>query len=109
MNPKKYMMDILQYAEEIDFHLARIKNFEDYSNDLTVKRAIERCFEIIGKAMNQLLSFDPRLNISGKKQIIALRNRIIHGYDSVSDQVIWTITHDNLPVLKSEIIKLLEG
>lgn len=35
------------------------------------------------------------------------RNRIIHGYDSVSDEVIWGIIVNQLPVLKQEVVQLL--
>ena len=38
-----------------------------------------------------------------------VRNRIIHGYDSVSDDVIWGIVIRNLPLLKEEIELLLEN
>jgi uncharacterized protein with HEPN domain len=40
---------------------------------------------------------------------VDVRNRIIHGYDSVSDDVIWGIVIRNLPLLKEEIELLLEN
>ncbi len=103
MNVNKYLYDIKQYSDEIYIHLKDINNFEDYKNNLTVKRAVERCLEIIGEAMNNLLTIDPDINITGKRQIIALRNKIIHGYDKVSDQVIWNIVKENLTILNKEV------
>ncbi|OQX97701.1 MAG: hypothetical protein B6I20_12160 [Bacteroidetes bacterium 4572_117] len=40
--------------------------------------------------------------------IVDTRNRIIHGYDSVSDDVIWGIIINHLPKLKEEVDKLMK-
>jgi len=40
---------------------------------------------------------------------VDLRNRIIHGYDSVSDETIWGIVINHLPLLKTEIENMLAG
>jgi uncharacterized protein with HEPN domain len=109
MREKKYLSDIQYYTNEIYIHLKNIETFDEYQKNITVKRAVERCLEVIGEAMNHLLSVNSLIEITGKRQIIALRNRIIHGYDKVSDTAIWAIIHDNLPVLKNEVEKLLEG
>jgi len=45
--------------------------------------------------------------LSNSRKIIDVRNRIIHGYDSVSDDIIWTIIHESIPELKKEIEILL--
>ena len=36
------------------------------------------------------------------------RNRIIHGYDSVSDEIIWGIVINHIPILQTEVKNLLE-
>ncbi len=41
-------------------------------------------------------------------KIIDTRNRIIHGYDSVSDDVIWLIINRYLPILEKEVKELLK-
>ncbi len=105
---KKYLNDILSYSNEISFHLQNIHNFDSYNSDITVKRAVERCLEVIGEAMNNLVDVDPSANISEKRAIISLRNRIIHGYDKVDDRAIWNIIILHLPILKSEVEKLLD-
>ena len=81
--------------------------FEIYQNDLKTKRAVERNIEIIGEAMNRILKQDSEIVISNSRKIVDVRNRIIHGYDSVSDDVIWGIVIRNLPVLQKEVEKLL--
>jgi uncharacterized protein with HEPN domain len=63
--------------------------------------------EIIGEAMNRILQKDTSIELTNSRKIVDTRNRIIHGYDSVSDEIIWGIVITHLPVLKTEIKKLL--
>jgi uncharacterized protein with HEPN domain len=64
--------------------------------------------EIIGEAVNRILKKDDSFIINNAKQIIGTRNRIIHGYDTVSDDMVWSIVINHLPSLKDEISNLLE-
>ncbi|WP_101358457.1 MULTISPECIES: HepT-like ribonuclease domain-containing protein [Raineya] len=41
-------------------------------------------------------------------QIIATRNRIIHGYDTVSCDIIWLIITKYLPILTQEIEQIMQ-
>lgn len=73
----------------IDFFFVILqKNFEAYQNDLKTRRAVERNIEIIGEAMNRILQKDDSIELSNSRKIVDTRNRIIHGYDSVSDNII---------------------
>jgi uncharacterized protein with HEPN domain len=83
------------------------KMFEIYQNDLKTKRVIERNIEIIGEAMSRILKENSEIEISNSRKIVDVRNRIIHGYDSVSDDVIWGIVIKNLPLLQKEVEILL--
>ena len=58
--------------------------------------------------MTRILNKDNSIQLSNSRKIVDTRNRIIHGYDSVSDDIIWGIIINHLPLLKSEIEKLLE-
>jgi uncharacterized protein with HEPN domain len=105
---KTWLYDILNSINEIESYFVETpKMFEIYQNDLRTKRAIERNIEIIGEAMNRILKENSGIEISNSRKIVDVRNRIIHGYDSVSDDVIWGIVIKNLPVLKTEVTHLL--
>lgn len=105
---KTWLYDILGSINEIDSYFVDIpKLFEVYQNDLRTKRAVERNIEIIGEAMSRILKEDNHIEISNSRKIVDVRNRIIHGYDSVSDDVIWGIVIKNLPVLQKEVEVLL--
>jgi uncharacterized protein with HEPN domain len=105
---KTWLYDILNSINEIESYFVETpKRFEIYQNDLKTKRAIERNIEIIGEAMSRILKENNSIEISNSRKIVDVRNRIIHGYDSVSDDVIWGIVIKNLPVLKTEVSQLL--
>jgi uncharacterized protein with HEPN domain len=74
-----------------------------------LKRAIERDLEIIGEAINRIITRDSSFidKISESKAIIGLRNQVIHAYDSISDENIWAILINHLPKLKTEIDALI--
>jgi uncharacterized protein with HEPN domain len=83
------------------------KNSKRIKNDSRTKRAVERNIEIIGEAMNRILKEDAEIIISNSRKIVDVRNRIIHGYDSVSDDVIWGIVIKHLPILQKEVEEML--
>ena len=72
-----------------------------------LRRAIEREFEIIGEAMNRIDKLHATIEISSKRQIIDMRNRVIHGYDKIDNEIIWGTIVRHLPSLKTEITFLL--
>ena len=69
---------------------------------------MERNLEIIGEALKRILDKDDSIRITNARKIVDTRNRIIHGYDSVSDDVIWGIIIRHLPELKKEINELMD-
>ena len=105
---KAWLYDILNAINEIDcFFLDTPKDFQHYKADLRTKRAVERNIEIIGEAMNRILKKNDSFQISNSRKLVDVRNRIIHGYDSVSDEIIWGIVMRHLPVLQKEVEQLL--
>lgn len=110
MNPeiKTWLFDILQSIKEIEsYYTDRPKIFTEYQKDIRTKRAIERNIEIIGEAVNRILKKEKNFEIQNAQQIIGTRNRIIHGYDRVSDDMIWSVVINHLPKLKTEVEGLL--
>ena len=105
---KTWLYDIFQSIIEIEgFYENKPKIFNDYSTDIKTKRAIERDLEIIGEAVGRILKKDKNFHLNNADRIIGTRNRIIHGYDKISDELIWSIVINQLPLLKEEIAVLL--
>jgi uncharacterized protein with HEPN domain len=106
---KTWLYDILQSINEIDsYYEDKPRVFEEYITDIKTKRAIERDLEIIGEAANRILKKDKDFKLNNVEKIIGTRNRIIHGYDKISDDLIWSIVINHLPKLKKEVTRLLD-
>lgn len=103
---KVQLEDIEKAISEINEFLPQPRNFSEFENDLKTKRAVERNIEIVGEAMGRILKVEPTIEISDSRKIVDTRNRIIHGYDSVSDEVIWLIAIRYLPILDKEVEEL---
>jgi uncharacterized protein with HEPN domain len=107
----KWLYDIQSAIKEIDGYFQKEeKDFLKYKSNLMLKRAIERDLEIIGEAINRIITKDSSFidKITDSRAIIGLRNQVIHAYDSISDENIWAILINHLPKLKSEINALIE-
>jgi uncharacterized protein with HEPN domain len=106
----KWLYDIDISIKEIESYFDGEMIFGEYKMNIMLKRAVERDLEIIGEATNRILKFDPtfELKITESKSIISLRNQVIHSYDNISDEKIWAILINHLPVLKSEVQNILK-
>ena len=86
---KTWLFDVLQSISEIESYFdGRPKRFDDYISDIRTKRAVERDIEIIGEAVNRILKRDKDFKIDNAQKIIGTRNRIAHGYDKITDDLI---------------------
>jgi len=83
-------------------------NFQEYKENILVKRAVEREFEIIGEVLRRVRDEMPSLleKIPNARQIIGFRNVIAHGYDVVSDETIYRVVKFDLPDLLCTLKKL---
>ena len=106
---KTWLYDILQSIGEIDSYFEdRPRLFDQYVADIRTKRAVERDIEIIGEAVNRILKKNNDFELENAQKIIGTRNRIAHGYDKISDDLIWSIVINHLPKLKEEIVALMK-
>ncbi len=106
----KWLYDIKIAIDEIDTYFeSEPQDFFTYRKNVMLKRAIERDLEIIGEAINRIITKDATFDgkISNAKAIIGLRNQVIHAYDSISDEIIWSILINHLPKLKIEVENLI--
>jgi len=102
-----WLEDIVRSIDETEMFLPEKRNFHEFRKDLKTRKAIERNIEIIGEAVNRILSVSPSITISHARKIVDTRNRIIHGYDSVSEDIIWAIVTNDLKSLRDEVALLI--
>lgn len=81
--------------------------FDVFEKDDLHRTAVERKTEIMGEAMARIRRFDPNFHIPNSKDVIATRNRLIHSYDSVQPDFLWTLVIKHIPQLNVDIEKLI--
>ena len=59
--------------------------------------------------MSRIGKINPEIIISSKRQILSMRNRVIHGYDKIDTEIVWGTIVRHLPGLKQEIEDLLKS
>lgn len=90
---------MLEHAIEA-VSMLRGKTSDDLVTDRQLNLATMRLLEIVGEAAARVPA-DERERYAGVPwyEIIGLRNRLIHGYDSVDLAIVWEIVQDDLPKL----------
>lgn len=105
---KAHFYDISTAINEVETFFNQVpRRFDEYSKNLMLRRAVERNIGIIGEAVSKILKDNPEIEISNARAIIATRNRVIHDYSAVTDDVMWKIVINDLPKLKIEVDTLL--
>ena len=104
----KLIWDAQQALHRIKRFVAS-KDFAAYQSDELLRSAVERQFEILGEALNQLSRLDPNIaeKIPELPRIVAFRNILIHGYASVDDRLVWGVVESRLEPLLDVIAALL--
>ena len=106
----KSLQDIFEAIEEIDSYFDRYpRRFDVYLSESILKSAIHMKLSIIGEATNRILKVAPEIRITNARQIVNTRNYLIHGYDSLRPEMIWAIIINDLPLLRREVVALIEG
>jgi uncharacterized protein with HEPN domain len=105
---KKRLLDALLACRAIQEFTEGV-DFAAYERDLLVRSGVERQFEIVGEALNQAADDHPALidDLPDLRRIVGLRNRLIHGYNSVDDEIVWDIVQTKLPVLEQLLAEML--
>lgn len=108
-DPRAFLWDVREAALAIQSFTAGL-DVAAYVGNAMAQAAVERKFEIIGEALNQLSKLDAALasRIPDLPQIVAFRNQLIHGYVTVSVSTVWNISQNALPPLLASVQKLLD-
>lgn len=80
-------------------------DFAGYMGNAMMRAAVERQLEIIGEALNLAKQTDEALEVTIPEihQIIGMRNRIIHGYDSVDHMIVWDVVQAKIVPLRQKL------
>ena len=105
----KWLEDIRDAAAYV-LSVTNTVDLASFSNDRTMRQAVERNFEIIGEALNRIGRADSATfdRLPDRQRIIAFRNILIHDYNGVDDPIVWDAVQDKLPALREAVEALLK-
>ena len=99
----------MSYAEEA-VNISRGKIREDLDHDRILNLALTRLLEVIGEAANRVpIEIQEKYPQLPWLQMIGLRNRLIHGYDSVDFDVLWSVIQKDLPDLIRNLSEIISN
>jgi len=103
-----YLTDAVE-ALDIVLSITDGRSETDYLHDRPMQLSCERCFEIVGEALNLTRKLDPDAlgRIDDLQRIIDFRNRIAHGYFSLNPRQVWAIIQTHAPRLRGQLADIL--
>lgn len=103
-----YLVDLLAACDAATAAVASCTE-EEFRTTRLFRAAAERELSIIGEAVNQMLKQEPELasRITDAREIIHVRNLLIHAYDLVNPRIVRNIVLDDIPILRAEVAALL--
>ena len=103
-----YLQDVLDAISDVESCFVDFPNrYELFERDMMRKCVVERKVEIMGEAINRIRKSDPLVVIPNARAIIDTRNRIIHSYDNVVPEFLWSLLTRHIPELKKDIERII--
>ena len=107
-DPLSHIKHMLEYTREA-CDMARGHTLEELKTNRQLELALVRLMEIVGEAATRLSEdFKRRYPDVPWRPITALRNRLIHAYDLVDLDILWTIISQELSPLIGQLESILE-
>lgn len=95
--------DILKYAKNVEQIIEGI-TFEEFVQDIRIYYSVMKNVEIIGEAANLLTRhFRETFTELPWRQIVSMRNVLVHGYAQVSDTDVWQTATNDIPPLREQV------
>jgi uncharacterized protein with HEPN domain len=80
-----------------------------YRGDIKLKRAVERCVEIISEASKRVSdSLKNQFADQPWPEIAAIGNLLRHDYERIDDLIMWKIARQSLPALRTVVVAMLK-
>ena len=107
-DPKEYIRHI---QDECSYIISVTENllFDDFLEDETLKRAVVRSLEIIGEATKKIpADFKVKWNSIQWKNMVGMRDRLIHDYIGVNYSIVWDVMKNKIPDMHKQISEFLD-
>ena len=102
--PVRHMLDHAREAVE----MVRGRSRADLDTDRQLNLALVRLVEVIGEAANRVPEdFRSRHSQVPWRQTVGMRNRMVHGYDVIDFDILWSVLQKDLPPLIEALEKIV--
>jgi len=103
-----YVEDTVDAMEKAEILLKGV-TYDQFESNFRINFAVVRALEIVGEATKRLPMTlrDQYPNIPWK-QMAGMRDRIIHGYDTVDLEIVWDVVKQDIPQIKPQIQQILK-
>ena len=102
-----FVEDILDAMDKAEILLEGF-SYEEFENDFRTNFAVIRALEIVGEAAKRLpMSLREKYPKIPWRGMAGMRDRIIHGYDTVDLQIIWDVVKQDIPEIKPQVQQIL--
>ncbi len=103
-----YLQDILDAINDMQSCFVDFPNrYDMFEKDIMRICVVERKVEIMGEAVNRIKKVAPDVIIPNARAIIDTRNRIIHAYDNVQPEFLWSLVIKHIPELKKDVERII--
>lgn len=107
LGDKARLQHIFDAIKDIDGY-TKNTSFEDFQSNSMMQFATVKQLEIIGEAANQLTQHFKKLYKEIQwREIVDLRNILIHEYFGIDTKIVWDILQIDLPKLKTQVEEIL--
>jgi len=108
-SPKVHLEDILTSVSRIEEYTNDL-SFENFNKDQKTIDAVIRNLEIVGEAARNIPEeFSERHGNLPWREMMSMRNKVIHEYFGVDISILWQTIKEDLSNLKIQIKNLLDA
>lgn len=105
---KGRLEDIRQFALNVEKIMEGI-TYDEFVSDIRIYYSVMKNVEVIGEAANMLTrDFKEQYQELPWRQIVRMRNVLVHGYAQVSDADLWDTASKDIKPLREQVEKYLK-
>ena len=106
-DPRLCLVQMHEHAAEA-VALIQGKTRESLDKERVLSLALVRLLEVAGEAANRVgRETQTKYSEIPWQSLISMRNRLIHGYDSVDHDILWQVLSGDLPPMVAALEKIL--